>query len=124
MSGHKVKGGQPQKKHFMNTSRPKTRKKFERSYKLKAVELSYQRENIKELADDLGIRVELIYRWRSEFASRKELSFPGNGKAALTQEESEIARLKKELDEMRLERDILKKAVAIFSKSDGRLTSL
>lgn len=108
----------------MNTSRPKTRKKFERSYKLKAVELSYQRENIKELADDLGIRVELIYRWRSEFASRKELSFPGNGKAALTQEESEIARLKKELDEMRLERDILKKAVAIFSKSDGRLTSL
>lgn len=98
----------------------KTRRKFDRNFKLKAVELSYQRENIKELADELGIRVALLYRWRSEFASRQEASFPGNGKASRTEEESEIARLKKELYEMRLERDILKKAVGIFSKSDGK----
>ena len=97
-----------------------TRRKFDRSYKLKAVEMSYQRSNIKELADELGIRVELIYRWRSEFASRKEASFPGNGKVSQTEAETEIARLKKELEEMRLERDILKKAVGIFSKSDGK----
>lgn len=101
-----------------------TRRKFDRSYKLKAVELSYQRSNIKELADELGIRVELIYRWRSEFAARKEASFPGNGKIDQTEAETEIARLKKELEEMRLERDILKKAVGIFSRSDGRLRAL
>lgn len=101
-----------------------SRRKFDRSYKLKAVELSYQRTNIKELADELGVRVELIYRWRGEFASRKEASFPGNGKVGLTESESEIVRLKKELEEMRMERDILKKAVGIFSKSDGKSINL
>ena len=102
----------------------KARRKFDRSFKLKAVELSYQRENIKELSAELGIRPELVYRWRSEFASRQEASFPGNGKASLTEEETEIARLKRELAEMRMERDILKKAVVIFSKSDGKSFNL
>ena len=98
----------------------KSRRKFDRSFKLKAVELSYQRDNFKDLAKELGIRVELLYRWRREFSSRKGASFPGNGKAALSEEEREIARLKKELKEMQLERDILKKALGIFSKSDGK----
>jgi transposase len=96
------------------------RKKYDRNFKLKAVELSYQRENIKELAHELGIRVELLYRWRAEFASRPQSSFPGNGKVRRSEEDKEIDRLKRELDEMRLERDILKKAISIFSKSDGK----
>ena len=98
----------------------KPRKTFDRAFKLKAVELSYERDNIKELADELGIRADLIYRWRAEFASRPESSFPGKGKVARTEEETEIARLKRELAEMRMERDILKKAIGIFSRSDGR----
>lgn len=101
----------------------KTRKNFDRNFKLKAVELSYQRDNIKDLANELGVRVELLYRWRAEFASRPEASFPGNGKAARTAEESEIDRLKRELADMRLERDILKKAIGIFSASDGKFTN-
>ena len=99
------------------------RRKFTREFKMNAVELSFSRGNIAELAHELDIRPELIYRWRSEFASYQGKSFPGNGKPKMTEEESEVARLKKELADMRLERDILKKAVAIFSKSDGRFTS-
>ncbi len=38
----------------------------------------------------------------------------------MTEEESEISQLKKELADTRMERDILKKAVGIFSKSDGK----
>jgi len=102
----------------------KSRRKFDRSFKLKAVELSYQRENIKELATELGVRAELLYRWRAEFAARPQTSFPGNGKVALTEEETELARLKRELAEMRQERDILKKAIGIFSKSDGKSFNL
>ena len=98
----------------------KTRRKFDREFKLKAVELSLTRENIKELADELYIRPELIYRWRSEFATRDHASFPGNGKRIMTDEESEITRLKKELADISRERDILKKAVGIFSRSDGK----
>ncbi len=101
----------------------KERRIFSREFKLNTVELSYSRENIKDLAHELDIRPELVYRWRSELASYKGKSFPGNGIPKMTEEESEVARLKKELVEMRMERDILKKAVSIFSKSDGKYTS-
>jgi transposase len=53
------------------------------------------------------------------------VSFPGNGKVILSETEQELARLRKELRETQLERDILKKAVGgpprgIFSRSDGK----
>lgn len=86
--------------------------------------MSFNRDNIKELANELNVRPELIYRWRGEFASYQGKSFPGNGNPKMTEEESELARLKRELAEIKMERDILKKAVGIFSKSDGRSTSL
>ena len=102
----------------------KERRRFTRDFKLNAVELSYSRSNIVELANELNVRPELLYRWRSELASYQGKSFPGNGKQIMTKEESQLAQLKKELSEMRMERDILKKAVGIFSKSDGKSTSL
>ena len=100
-----------------------SRRIFNKEFKLNAVELSYKRENIKELAHELEIRPELLYRWRNEFASRETASFPGNGKTIMSAEESENARLRKELIDMRMERDILKKAVGIFSKSDGKYSN-
>ena len=100
------------------------RRRFTREFKLNAVELSYSRKNIVELAYELKIRPELLYRWRAEFASSRGASFPGNGNPKLTEEQKEIARLKKELANMQMERDILKKAVSIFSKSDGKYTGL
>lgn len=102
----------------------KQRRIFDREFKLKAVELSYTRDNIKDLAYELNIRAELIYRWRSEFAALEGASFPGNGNKKMTDEETEVARLKKELADIRMERDILKKAIGIFSKSDGKYFSL
>jgi transposase len=102
----------------------RTRRTFTREFKLNAVELSYSRNSIAELANELKIRPELLYRWRSELASSQGASFPGNGNPKLTEEQKEIARLKKELADMEMERDILKKAVSIFSKSDGKYTGL
>ena len=81
------------------------------------VELSKNREDLKELAKELDIRVELIYRWRREYSEKKAGSFPGNGKPKHTTEEAEIARLKKALKDAEMERDILKKAVSIFSSN-------
>lgn len=100
------------------------RRSFTRDFKLNAVELSYSRSNIVELVNELNIRPALLYRWRSELASYQGKSFSGNGKQKMTEEESQVAQLKKELAEMRMERDILKKAVGIFSKNDGKFTSL
>ena len=98
----------------------KSRRIHDREFKIRAVELSYTRDNIRELAEELNLRPELIYRWRSEFAANDKSSFPGNGRKRMNEEESEVVRLQKELAEMRMERDILKKAVGIFSKSDGK----
>ena len=100
------------------------RRTFTKEFKLNAVELSYSRKNIVELANELNIRPELLYRWRTELVSYEGKSFPGRGNPKMTEEESEVAQLKKELAEAKMERDILKKAVSIFSKNDGRFTSL
>ena len=52
--------------------------------------------------------------WIQEFQKQREKSFPGSGKIKSSNEE--MYRLRKELADMKQERDILKKAMAIFSR--------
>lgn len=85
-----------------------------------SVELSNTRKDLSALAKELDIPASLLYRWRREYAGKQNNSFPGNGKVSLTAAEQELAELKKELRETQMERDILKKAVSIFSRSDGK----
>jgi len=87
------------------------------------IELSNNREDISGLASELDIRADLIYRWKREAMTHKNASFPGQGNKILTEEQKEIARLKKELYDAQIERDILKKAVSIFSKNDGKYSN-
>ena len=100
------------------------RKKFDKEFKKKAVELSYARGSASEIAEELGIDRALLYRWRKEFKQYNENSFPGHGNPKMTDLERENARLQKELRDTRMERDILKKAISIFSVSDGKSTNL
>lgn len=85
-----------------------------------SVELSNTRSDLTVLAKELDIPSALLYRWRREYLAKPDSSFPGNGKVVLNEAEKELARLKKELRETQLERDILKKAVSIFSRNDGK----
>jgi len=55
----------------------------------------------------------VLYRWRKEQKNYGKNSFPGRGNPKMTDEQKEIARLKKQLKEAELERDILKKAIGI-----------
>jgi transposase len=102
----------------------KVRKQYDREFKIMAVELSNSRDNMGLLAKELDIRPELLYRWRREISEHPETSFSGNGKVLYTPEQAELHRLKKELEETRIERDILKKAVGIFSRSDHKYSGL
>jgi len=102
----------------------KKRRKFDREYKQMVVKLANAREDISALAAELDLRVDLIYRWRREALANLGASFPGQGNKSMTEEQKEIARLKKELRDAQLERDILKKAVSIFSRSDGKYSNL
>jgi transposase len=95
------------------------RRSFTREFKLDVISRSYHTGNIRQLADELGIRPELIYRWRSEYKEAPEESFPGNGLPRHTPEEAELARLRQELADAQMERDILKKALGIFTSRRG-----
>jgi transposase len=99
---------------------------YSKEFKEKAVQLSYQRENLKELAGELGINVERLYKWRR--ASKSTSISPARGKVlkekVFNEDSPEVKHLKKELQEARLELEILKKAVHIFSRSGGNITSL
>ncbi|QQQ29139.1 transposase [Chryseobacterium indoltheticum] len=75
------------------------------------------RTNISELVRELGISVTLLYKWRKEYEEFGEDSFPGNGNLKLTPEQEKIHELERRLKNAELERDILKKAIGIFSKN-------
>ena len=95
----------------------KPRRKYTEEFKREAVALSYSPDKtIKDVADDLGINRTMLTRWRSELRELDDRAFPGHGLQKLTPAEEENLRLKRELAIVTEERDILKKAVAIFSK--------
>jgi transposase len=94
-----------------------TRKIYDRAFKEKAVQLSYERHNLSELARELGITAPQLYKWRKEVEDFGPGSFPGNGKLKQTPEQEQIAELERKLKDAELERDILKKAIGIFSKN-------
>jgi transposase len=109
---------------MLNLTDMKKRRRFDREYKQMVIELANTREDISVLATELDLRPDLIYRWRREALANDGASFPGQGNKMMTEEQKEIVRLKKELRDAQLERDILKKAVSIFSKNDGKYSSL
>ena len=89
-----------------------TRRKYNKQFKIDAVNLlKSSGKTASEIACDLGIRPEILSRWRRESEQEKIRVFPGHGNPR----DEEIVRLKKENAELRMERDILKKAMAIFS---------
>ncbi|TLP71898.1 hypothetical protein ES765_19100 [Maribacter sp. ACAM166] len=85
------------------------------AFKEKAIELSYARGSVVEICRELDIPTSVLSRWRKESNSYGKNSLPGKGNPKLTDEQKEIAELKKRLRNAELECDILKKAIAIFS---------
>ena len=95
----------------------KQRTHYDKAFKENAVKLCLDRKNVSELAQELGVEPLLLYRWRKEYQNKGPLSFPGNGVKALSEESKKVAELEKRLYDAETERDILKKALSIISKS-------
>jgi transposase len=90
------------------------RRQYTREFKLEAVRLSEETEGtIKPVALELGIKPKLLYAWRAAYLDAGKDAFPGQGK--VPGNEAEVRALRKELQRVKLERDILKKALSIFS---------
>jgi len=94
------------------------RRKYDPDFKRNAVQLAEEPDRtIAEVAENLGISQDLLYRWRRQHRSSGNLAFPGNGREALTAQQKRIRELEKKLKNAEMERDILKKAMAIFSRA-------
>ena len=93
------------------------RRQYTREFKAETIEFLLRGgKSTVEVARDLGIRAELLYRWKREYLNDKEHSFPGAGHLR-DPEDEKIRKLERELRSVKEERDILKKALAIFSKT-------
>jgi transposase len=98
----------------------KPRRHYDPEFKSKAVELAKLRGNTTVVAKELDLRPELLHKWvsRSRMQANGKMEPLVERSGGLTREQIEIRTLKEELEFARMERDILKKAVSIFSKNE------
>ncbi len=93
-----------------------TRRRFSVEFKREAVLVILDgSRSPTEVARELDINVNMLHNWRRQYLDDQDNAFPGKGN--LKPEDAEFRRLRRELEEVKLERDILKKALAIFSKT-------
>jgi len=93
-----------------------TRQRFSKEFKLEAVRLlNLGQKSAVELALELGVRRNQLYKWKEQLAGKGDAAFRGPGRNPASQD-GEVARLKRELAKVTEERDILKKAAAYFAR--------
>ncbi len=91
------------------------RRKYDKEFKVEAVKLVTDRgTSVSEAARNLGIHPNLLHKWVKQYLADASDSFPGKGR--LKPQDEDMRKLKKRLADAEQERDILKKALAIFSK--------
>jgi transposase len=94
----------------------KKRKVYDRQFKIDAVNMVVNGERtVSDVARNLGINPNLLHRWTRELTVGGTESFPGKGR--LSTDEAELRRLRRELEQVKEDREILKKALAFFSKN-------
>lgn len=88
------------------------KRRFDREFKISAVKMVTEGgHKATEVARSLGIDVNRLYLWKKQFGDQGDKAFPGKGHL------TELAALRRQLRDVEMERDILKKAVGIFSKT-------
>ena len=98
------------------------RKRYDREFMLHAIKLvTEEGRKVYEVAKSLGIHPHLLYRWKVEFEKDPAHAFPGKGYGK--PEDAENRRLRREVYDLKQQRDILKKALAIFSKTPQKYMS-
>jgi transposase len=91
------------------------RRKFSREFKIEAVKLVGERGvSAAQAARDLDVHENVLRKWVKEFGSDPAHAFPGHGQ--MKPEQLEIERLRREVNKLKAEPDILKKAAAFFAK--------
>jgi transposase len=94
-----------------------TRRSYDQQFKREAVQLyENSQKSVAQIEADLGITSGLLNKWRAKFKQQGVQAFPGSGHQ--TEAEAELRRLRRENEILRQERDILKKAIQVFSRPE------
>ncbi len=92
-------------------SQKRSYKQYPREYKEEAVALvTEQGYSVPKAAESLGINPNILYKWKDKLEAESQ------DKTLQESERDELKRLRKELKELRMEKEILKKASAFFAK--------
>jgi transposase len=94
----------------------KQRRRFTREFKVEAVRLALSGGKLqKDVAKDLNLNPETLYRWVHELRSDPAQPFPGNGQ--LKERDREVEQLRRQVTRLQTENAFLKKVSAYFVKS-------
>ena len=94
------------------------RRNYSEEFKREAIRLATEQGyGVSETARNLGINAKMLGRWKREFDTQASAAFPGNGRIASDKEE--LQRLRDENKRLRMERDILKKALGFFANGSN-----
>lgn len=92
-------------------SKKRAYKQYTQEFKEEAVGLVLEQGySVAKAAESLGISTNLLYKWKDKIAGQAA------GTSLSEDEKAELTRLRKEVRELRMEKEILKKASAFFAK--------
>lgn len=101
----------------------RTRRKYDAEFKRQTINLVIQDgKSCNSVEKSLGLGQGIVSRWIKEHKNDPKQCFPGNGN--LKPSQGDVQKLVKEVDHLKRERDILKKALAIFSQTGPRSTRI
>lgn len=93
------------------------RKSYSKEFKVSAVKMILEENmSVSQVSRDLGVNENSLDNWKKQYLEDQENIFPGKGRQS--PEAERIKQLEKENRELRMERDILKKATAFFAKEN------
>jgi len=91
------------------------RKSYDKEFKLSAIKMITETGmSVSQVSRDLGINETSLHKWKKDYLTDRQNSFPGKGR--MKPEEEELRRVKKELLRVTMERDILKKTIGYLAK--------
>ncbi|MFZ2865080.1 MAG: transposase [Ignavibacteriota bacterium] len=91
------------------------RRSFDKEFKVSAVKLVLESgKSVKTIAAELGISDNTLFNWKKKYLQDARDAFPGKGH--MKPEQEELRKKDREIARLKMERDILKKAIAYFTK--------
>lgn len=91
-----------------NQNYPKHRRQYDATFKKNALQMIADGRSVRSVSEALGIHESLLHKWKRKASRTKE--------EKVSEESEEIKQLRKRVSELEMERDILKKALSIFSR--------